>query len=313
MFGFILGLAVGVGMPLQTSVNAELGEKVRSPYIATTVSFIGGVISCALIVLLMTGGIVIPFADIVAEPWWIWTGGVCGTILVVISIVSLPKLGSTETMIMLILGQIFIGLAVDSFGMFKSDVIPLTVLRFAGFMLVLAGSVAVSYANGNDSTDNGLSKGRKWFFRILAIIGGILAGTQVAVNGRLGVVVEQPFTATLISMAVGFIGAIILIAFLYFFRGGKTGVFDLSRPKGKVKWWMCTGGLFSAFIVGGNVILANLLGTGLSLILNITGQAFGGVIVDAVGFLGIEKKPVTFIKIAGIVVAIIGIVLVNMF
>ncbi len=298
-------------MPLQTSVNAKLGQSIRSAYVSTVISFFGAVILTAAVFLATAKGAGIPFAEIAREPFWIWLGGLCGVVLVIISIVSLPKLGSTETMVMYVLGQIFAGLGIDSLGLFKSEQISLTVLRFAGFMLVLAGAAAVAKSN-DDGTAAENSGAGKWVYRFAAIIAGMCSGIQVAVNGRLGVAAGNPFGATLISMTIGFILSILVVAALYL-KGGRKSVFDETMHGEKLKWWMCTGGVFAIIIVGGNVIIAQILGTGLSLILNITGQTFGGVVVDAVGFLGIEKKPVTLIKVLGIIVMIAGIVLVNNF
>lgn len=311
MFGIILGLAVGIAMPIQTSTNAKLGDKIRSAYLSSVISFLCADIVCAVVVLLMTGSLGLPLASAAGEPLWIWTGGLCGEALVVISMVCLPKLGSTETMVYLVLGQIFVGLAIDSFGLFKSELIPLTLTRFAGFMLVLGGAIMVSVCN-SDKGGSSQNQGHKGLYRVAVLIAGALAGTQVAVNGRLGVVFGNPFKATLLSMSVGLVSAICLIAFLYVFRGGKKAVFDYSLPGGHPEWWLFVGGAYGVFIVGGNVVLAHILGTGMSLILNITGQTFGGVIVDTIGFMGIEKKPVTMAKLTGIVIMIAGICIVNM-
>ena len=55
------------------------------------------------------------------------------------------------------------------------------------------------------------------------------------------------------------------------------------------------------------------MGTGLATILNILGQTLAGVVIDATGFLGIPKKPVTPRKIIGLAVMIVGTALISYF
>ena len=317
MLGVLIGLAAGVAMPLQTSVNGKLGDNLKSPYISTMVSFTGGIILALCIVFATSGSIAIPFSTIAKEPLWIWMGGFCGTVLVLISIICLPVLGSTETMVIYVLGQIFTGLVIDTFGLFKTDAIPLTAFRIAGIALVFAGSIIVAVANAapkaSAEKEEKPDKPNVMIYRIGIFISGVLAAIQIAVNGRLGQVTGHPFKATAVSMLVGFISIAIIIAALCIFKGGTKGIIDDKLPGGKVKWWMCTGGVFAMIIVGGNVVIAQTLGAGLSLILNVTGQTLGGIVVDATGFLGIEKKPVTVKKIAAVLLMIAGIALVKLF
>lgn len=310
MFSIILGLICGVGMPMQTSINTKLGENLKSTYLSSATTFLVGAVGASIIMMLFMGGIHIPFDILIKEPLWIWTGGLCGTFIVILSITSLPKLGSIETMVMLVLGQIIIGLAVDNFGWFYQEVIHLTLWRFLGSALVLGGTVMVSLANRNGEARTEKKTGGIWFYRFTALAAGVFCGLQIAVNGALGNVIGDSFTATLISMVFGFMGVVVVICILYIFKGGRNAIFA-EGPDIKGKWWMFTGGLFSLLIVGGNVVIARVIGTGLSVILNVVGQTFGGIVIDAVGFLGIEKKPVTISKVAGVIIMIAGIVLVT--
>lgn len=310
MFSFIIGLAAGVAMPVQTSINAKLRESLQSQYLATAICFAGGTICSAIALLLMTGSLYIPLSKIALEPLWVWSGGLCGSTLVVLSMISLPKLGSVETMVMLVLGQIGIGLAIDNFGWFGVDIIKLSLVRLLGAALVLGGTVMVSMANSGDGEAKDVHASI-WLYRAAALIAGVLAGVQVAVNGRLGVVAGQSFRATLISMLTGFLSAMVFALVIYFLNGRKFATSD--EPKIEGKWWMWSGGCFGIVIVGSNVIIARTLGTGLSVILNVVGQTFGGIWVDAVGFLGIEKKPVNMVKIIGSIIMIAGIVIVTLF
>ena len=113
-------------------------------------------------------------------------------------------------------------------------------------------------------------------------------------------------------MIMGLLGALAVILLLRLTKGPGS-IIDPTLPKIKGHWWMWTGGLCSFTIVGGNVILQLLMGTGLATILNILGQTLAGVVIDATGFLGIPKKPVTPRKIIGLAVMVVGTALISYF
>jgi len=261
------------------------------------------------VLLVLQDNLYIPLGTIAKEPWWIWTGGICGDIIVIFSILCLPKLGSVETVVFLVLGQIVSGLYIDHFGVFESTVIPMTFLRGVGAVLVFASVVAVSGNIKSDASEKG--KGIN-FYRFLDFIAGVACSVQIAVNGRLGIVAGLSFRATIISMIMGLLGALAVILVLRLTKGPGS-IIDSTLPKIKGHWWMWTGGLCSFTIVGGNVILQLLMGTGLATILNILGQTLAGVVIDATGFLGIPKKPVTPRKIIGLAVMVVGTALISYF
>lgn len=310
MFGFVLGMIVGCAQPFMTSINSKLRERLRSPLLTSCASFTLAIMLTAVILLVMQGSLYIPFARILEEPWWIWTGGICGDIIVLFSILCLPKLGSVETVVFLVLGQIISGLVIDHFGMFGQAVIPMTMLRSVGAVLVFAGVLAVS-AGQKEEVSSGDGHGRN-FYRLLDLIAGIACSVQIGVNGRLGEVAGFSFRATMISMLVALAGALLVIGIILIVKG-KGGVIDCSMPRIEGRWWMWTGGICSLTIVGGNVILQLLMGTGLAAILNILGQTVAGVLIDATGFLGIEVKPVTLRKLAGLAVMVTGTALISYF
>lgn len=324
IYAIAIGLTAGLAMPMQTSVNAKLSQGLRSPYLSSICSFLGAWILVAAILLCSGSGFGIPFAEIAKEPLWIWSGGFCGGVLVFICMVCLPKLGSIETMVMLVLGQIGAGLVIDGLGLFGMSRIPISVARVVGALLVLSGTVAVSIGNEQrkheqkelqQCSQNEPQSGalKKLFYRLATILAGILAGIQVAVNSSLGVIIGNSFKATLVSMSVGIVTCVVVTLAIFCIKGGKKAIIDYSLEGFKLKWWMFTGGLFAVIIVGSNVIIGQLIGTGFSVILNVVGQTVGGIAIDAFGFLGIEKKPMNAAKFIGSIVMIAGIAIVSLF
>ena len=73
----IFGILAGIGVPIQTSINARLRKKVGSPYRASLVSFAVSLIFLVLLLLILGQGVHIPFDKMLHEPVWIWFGGIC--------------------------------------------------------------------------------------------------------------------------------------------------------------------------------------------------------------------------------------------
>ena len=49
MFLSVFGLAAGIGMPMQTSINAQLGRRVDSPFLAAMLNFMVGLAALLII------------------------------------------------------------------------------------------------------------------------------------------------------------------------------------------------------------------------------------------------------------------------
>ena len=54
------------------------------------------------------------------------------------------------------------------------------------------------------------------------------------------------------------------------------------------------------------------LGAGPTMVMTVTAQVVTGIVLDHMGALGLEKHPVSWLRIAGCLVAVVGAVLVSM-
>ena len=70
--------------------------------------------------------------------------------------------------------------------------------------------------------------------------------------------------------------------------------------------WMVFGGVMSVVVVGGNAVVAPAAGAGIVTVLNLIGMMGMALYVDAIGFLGIDRKPVTVSKFAGMILMTAG-------
>ncbi|MBR0400580.1 MAG: DMT family transporter [Mogibacterium sp.] len=324
MIAVLIGIIAGAVSTVQASVNNRVREINGSPYTTALLNFIAAGTVLVAIILVMEHELYLPVRAIAQHPFWIWCGGVCGATIVTLNVICLPKLGSARNVMIICFAQVMTGLVIDHFGLFYSTRVPMTVMRTAGAVLVLTGTLMVNGirfgrpdssatpggSHGVMRTDDasadeadevaGASAGDAPYV-ILALICGFACSAQIAFNGALREVTESAAKATLISMMGGFITALLVIALITIFKG-KNGIYDdpvSGRPSYRFRLSMFLGGILAVIVVGGNAIIADTLSTGLVTILNLIGMMGAGLAIDAAGFLGIEKKPVTAVKVTG--------------
>ena len=137
----LLAVVAGVSFVLQSSVNARLRDALDSPHWAALISYAGGTLVMAAIVLVSRA----PFAAAAAAraPWWTWTGGAFGAVYVVIIILLLPRVGTAALIAFFVLGQMITSLAVDQFGLFGVPKHSVDAPRVVGVALLVAGVVLI--------------------------------------------------------------------------------------------------------------------------------------------------------------------------
>ena len=310
MLAVTIGLIAGLASTIQASINTEARKFFRSPFITAGINFTVAWILLALFLIFTEHALSIPLAEVAKNPPWIWLGGVCAIIIVTLNIVCLPKLGAAGNVMIINFGQIMTGLVIDHFALFGSEEARMSAARLAGAVLVMAGMFMATVEKGGEDE----RKGMPLMYAILAFICGVACSTQIAVNGTLRTVVQSVSKATIISMSVAFISTLVLVTALTLFKG-RRGAFDPDdgSERAKFRLWMITGGIFALTVVSGNAAAAPVIGTGLDTIMNLIGMIGAGLVIDAVGFLGIEKKPVTLRKITGMLLMLAGSALISFF
>ncbi|OYP35054.1 hypothetical protein CGZ80_12715 [Rhodopirellula sp. MGV] len=140
-----VGLFAGGLLGAQPSVNGMLGKSVAHPLQASLISFACGTTILFVITLLFGGGFPPRFLISPRElPWWIWTGGAIGVVLVSTSLILVPRVGSLPWFAAVMTGQTVAALFLDHFGLLGNPRSPVSILRLVGtFFLVLGVLVIV--------------------------------------------------------------------------------------------------------------------------------------------------------------------------
>ncbi|HMQ51040.1 MAG TPA: DMT family transporter [Anaerolineae bacterium] len=131
IIGLIGGLAVGLQGPLASMMSQRLGALESS-----LIVHLGGLLA-TLIPLLFMGSKTLPGWR--SLPWYVLGAGALGVVLVVSISVTIPRLGATTAIVLLVAGQLSIGALVDHFGLLGVAIRPVDWTRLLGFSTVLFG------------------------------------------------------------------------------------------------------------------------------------------------------------------------------
>ena len=303
MFLSLFGLAGGIGMPMQTSINAQLGKRVGSPFTAAMINFMVGWVALLIITLCWEHTLRMPFGAIADAPPWVCFGGAFAVVFVTGNILLMPRLGGVQTVILPALGQIIMGTLIDTFGWFDSAQRAMSPLRILGVALVVFGVIVVITfkSGGFKEVVKGPSRQVKnvWLWRLFGIVVGMFMASQTAVNSHLGVVVDSRLFAAVVNFTVGL--CLLIILHFVLIKTKKPGV-----KEGRMPAWFLAGGLFGDLFVVGNIITAQTVGTGMAVVILLTGLMIGGLLVDQFGMFRSAKRPVGWKEVAGVAIMVIG-------
>ncbi len=135
LFGALGGLAVGVQGPVANSISARVGGAASS-----LVVHVSGAILSALVLILRSGE---QIGNWRAIPWYMWGVGGLGVILYLTISYTMPRLGATAALAMIIIGQLVAGLVIDQFGLFGVAVRPIDPTRLVAAVLLLVGGYLI--------------------------------------------------------------------------------------------------------------------------------------------------------------------------
>ena len=135
----ILMFCGGIAIALQPSINGRLAQKVGIIE-SSCISFAVGTLVLLLGAVLAGKGSFRALAD---ARWWELAGGLLGAFFVTMTIVAVPRIGTTSALAAVIGAQLTTGILLDHFGLFGFRVIPLDGKRMIGVVLLMAGTALI--------------------------------------------------------------------------------------------------------------------------------------------------------------------------
>ena len=135
----VLMVIGGGAVAIQPTLNARLAEKTGFLQ-AATISFAVGTVVLLLLSLTSGDG---SFRRATDADWWQLTGGLFGAFFVTMTIVGVPRIGTTAVLALTIISQLIAGLIMDHYGLLGMRVIPVDLKRLLGVALLLVGAFLV--------------------------------------------------------------------------------------------------------------------------------------------------------------------------
>jgi len=134
--GLIGGAAVGFQSPIAGAMGQRLGSSASS-----FIVHLGGAAISALFLFLRGGE---QIRDWRSLPWYMLIAGGFGLILIYTISVTLPRLGAATMVMLIIVGQLVIGLLIDHFGWLGVSTHPISWTRALGVLVLLVGGYLIA-------------------------------------------------------------------------------------------------------------------------------------------------------------------------
>lgn len=132
----VLMFCGGIAIAFQPSINGRLAQKVGT-FESSFISFaVGSLLLLALVLLAGKGS----FKGVANTSWWEFTGGALGAFFVTMTIIAIPRIGTTASMAAVIGAQLTTSVLLDHFGLFGFRTIHIDGKRAIGVALLMAGA-----------------------------------------------------------------------------------------------------------------------------------------------------------------------------
>jgi bacterial/archaeal transporter family-2 protein len=134
-----IAAVAGALTPVQSGANGTLGKILGNPYAPVLISLCVSTAFALVIALAARGLSFLDPARVADVPWWAWTGGLCGTILVFSQPIAAPALGAAVYIGIVVTASVTASVAIDHFGLLGFAQHPAGLIRIAGAALMIAG------------------------------------------------------------------------------------------------------------------------------------------------------------------------------
>lgn len=137
MLGAIYSILAGFFITVQGVFNTRLGDKIGTLETTLVVHVVGLVTAIIAVYLFGEGNL----KRITEVKKLYLVGGACGVIIIYSIVRSFTMLGPTYAISILLVTQLLVGLAIDTFGFFGTEKIQLALTKPIGIVIMLVGIV----------------------------------------------------------------------------------------------------------------------------------------------------------------------------
>ncbi|VVD62273.1 DMT family transporter [Pandoraea anhela] len=138
----------------------------------------------------------------------------------------------------------------------------------------------------------------------VALFAGAVVPFQAGSNAALGRTLGHPLWATVASLLVSLL---VVLPVLIGMRAGLPNVAAAARGP----WWLWIGGVAGVAYITAALVLTPRLGAANFIVCVVAGQVVASLLIDHFGLMGLAVKPVNLVRVAGVVLIIAGMVVVQ--
>lgn len=138
----LAAILIGIALPVQSGLNAQLRIGVSHPLLAAFISFLVGTV--ALLGFNLALRVPLPSGEALGRiPWWHWIGGLLGALYIYAAVILAPRLGAATLVAAIVAGQMVASLLLDHFGLVGYPQQSATPVRLVGALLVIGGVILI--------------------------------------------------------------------------------------------------------------------------------------------------------------------------
>jgi bacterial/archaeal transporter family-2 protein len=299
-------LFVGSLLAVQAAANVQLSAAVGSPFGASTLQL--GIGAAILFAVALPAGALGAFGVLDQARAWHLIGGVGSAIYITAGILLFPRLGAVVSVGLFIAGQMLASVVLDGFGWLGVERQSIDVAAVAGTVAVVVAAFLIVRAQaGAEALESAVRDRLGWI--ALGLAAGAVLPVQGAINAQLRADLDQPLAAGTFSFVVATAAmAIALVVALTLARAPRPQIDGLEI----LPWWGWLGGLVGATYVTSVFVLIPEIGVAPTIALTVAGQQLASLLVDRYGLLRLPRRAISAVRLAGVVLLLAGVVLVQL-
>lgn len=140
----LVSILGGLIVPLQLAiVNSFRNTSGATQIQSTFYLYVVGALASLIIALLIDGGVKPPSYE--QARWWMWLPGFLGSLYILCMFVAAPKIGATNTLLWVFLGQMLFATIIDSTGFLGMQIKKIDGLKLLGLGFILLGGIIMLY------------------------------------------------------------------------------------------------------------------------------------------------------------------------
>lgn len=143
LFTYVLALAAGSVITIQTAVNSMLTFEIHSAIHTALITMTETTIIFAIILIIRREKISKIKTLQIKKSAWIFCGGFCGATFIIGNSYLLPFLGASALIVLNIVGQLISSMVIDQFGLMGADKKKTSLIQIVGLVVIMIGVVAL--------------------------------------------------------------------------------------------------------------------------------------------------------------------------